>query len=55
MSDPVKQYQDAMREYEKARLEASQKIKLIEVVASALRHSLSPFLYRTYSLPMQTR
>jgi hypothetical protein len=55
VSDPVKQYQDAVREYEKARLEASNKIRLIEDVSSALRHSLPVFLFRSYSLPTATR
>jgi len=55
MSDPVKQYQDAMREYEKARSEAGQKIRLIEDVSSALRNGLSAFLFRNYSLPTATR
>jgi len=55
MSDSVKAYQEAVREYKNARLEASEKIKFIETVSSALRYNPSVFLYRTYSLPTATR
>lgn len=55
MGDPIKQYQDALREYDKARGEAVRRIRMIESVSSALQNSLSAFLFRNYSLPTATR